>query len=97
MSKGGAPAGNQNAKKGKDWETALRYALDTYQTSQVERGQALREIGKKLIEKALDGDSYAIKEIGDRLDGKPAQAITGEGGKDLFPPKIEIVNAGNSD
>jgi hypothetical protein len=35
----------------------------------------LRAIARKLFEKALDGDLSAIREIADRLDGKPAQAI----------------------
>mgnify|MGYP001462672035 CR=1 FL=1 len=37
----------------------------------------LRRVADALIAKAMDGDVQAIKEIGDRLDGKPAQAITG--------------------
>lgn len=35
----------------------------------------LRAIARKLFEKALHGDLQAIREIADRLDGKPAQAI----------------------
>ena len=35
----------------------------------------LRAIARKLFEKALDGDLQAIREIADRLDGKPAQVI----------------------
>ena len=40
----------------------------------------LRKIGAKLVEKALDGDMAAIKEVADRTDGKPSQAITGPNG-----------------
>ena len=29
----------------------------------------------RLVTKALEGDVAALKEIGDRLDGKPAQAV----------------------
>jgi hypothetical protein len=36
---------------------------------------ALRRIAAKLVEKAEGGDLTAIREIADRLDGKPAQAI----------------------
>jgi hypothetical protein len=36
-------------------------------------GRALRSIALKLLEKAQDGDMTAIKEVADRLDGKPAQ------------------------
>ena len=35
--------------------------------------KALRAIAQGLIEKATEGDVAAIKEIADRLDGKPAQ------------------------
>jgi hypothetical protein len=35
----------------------------------------LRAIARKLFEKALDGDLPSIREIADRLDGRPAQAI----------------------
>lgn len=35
----------------------------------------LRDVADKLVESAIDGDMQAIKEIADRLDGKPMQAI----------------------
>lgn len=65
-----APKGNRNAAKGKDWESALRRAL-----AQHESRQALTNIALKVVNKALEGDMAAIKEIGDRLDGKAAQSI----------------------
>jgi hypothetical protein len=36
---------------------------------------ALRRIAAKLVEKAEEGELTAIREIADRLDGKPAQVI----------------------
>jgi hypothetical protein len=36
---------------------------------------ALRRIAVKLVERAEEGDLAAIREIADRLDGKPAQVI----------------------
>jgi hypothetical protein len=36
---------------------------------------ALREIAKVHIAKCKDGDMQAIKELADRLDGKPAQIL----------------------
>jgi len=36
-----------------------------------------------VVEMALDGNLAAIKEIGDRIDGRPAQAIIGEDGGPL--------------
>jgi hypothetical protein len=37
--------------------------------------QKLREIARKLLEKAADGDMQAINSLADRLDGRPAQAL----------------------
>jgi len=70
-----APLGNQNAKNHHEWKTALRHALGKYESGTIKKGTALREIAAKLIEKALDGDMGAIKEIADRLDGRPHQAF----------------------
>lgn len=39
----------------------------------------LRALADKLVEKALEGDVSAIKEIGDRIDGKPKQQIEHSG------------------
>ena len=36
---------------------------------------ALRRIAAKLVEKAEDGELAAIREIADRLDGKPVQML----------------------
>lgn len=38
----------------------------------------LNIIAAKLVELAIAGDIQAIKEISDRVDGKPAQAIVGD-------------------
>lgn len=50
--------------------------------------KALRIIAAKLIEKAQEGDMQAIKELADRTDGKPAQAIVG----DEDEPPINLVS-----
>jgi len=36
----------------------------------------LRRIAEKLVEAALDGQSWAIQQVADRIDGKPAQEST---------------------
>ena len=51
-------------------------------------GRDLNAIAEVLLEKANEGDLAAIKELGDRLDGKPAQAIVGDANSD--PVKMEI-------
>ena len=51
---------------------------------------------RRLVTKAMEGDVTALKEIGDRLDGKPTQAV--DLGGELEITKIErvIVNATNT-
>jgi hypothetical protein len=75
-------SGNPTGARAKPWSDAIRMALAQYETPTVKQGEALRAMAKKLIEKGLEGDKDAINEIGNRLDGKPAQAIegTGDGG-----------------
>jgi hypothetical protein len=48
-----------------------------------------------LIDKASAGDVQAIREIGDRLDGKPAQAVehSGEGGGPLQVSVVRFSDA----
>jgi len=65
----GAPIGNQNAKEGRIWRDTLRRAL------LAEDGAKLRRIADALVDKAAEGDVSAIKEIGDRIDGKVAQTL----------------------
>lgn len=79
VDKGGAPEGNQNAKKGKLFYDQLRKVL-------VQNDQArLRKITEKFVKAAEDGEPWAIKEIIDRMDGKPVQAteISGPEGAEL--------------
>ena len=64
---GGAPKGNQNAAKSAQMSAKLRARLE-------ERAK-MSEIVDQLIDKACEGDLAAIKEVFDRLDGKPKQSI----------------------
>lgn len=68
----GAPIGNDNAGKGKEWRNAIRRAL-AHKHGSVQDG--LLAIAKNLVDKAEDGDLSAVKEIGDREDGRPQQSI----------------------
>ena len=63
----GRPVGSLNRQK--PFTDALRVALLSG------GGRRLRVIAEKLAEKAEQGDLQAIQQIGDRLDGKPAQAF----------------------
>lgn len=75
-----APAGNRNAAKGKEWFDALRKEC-------VQRG-SLAKIAKVVVEKAEAGEQWAIAEVANRFDGKPAQALE-IGGPDGGP--VETV------
>jgi hypothetical protein len=67
MANMGRPVGSVNREK--PFADALRIALRSGNPHR------LRAIAEKLIEKALTGDLQAIREVADRMDGKPAQAI----------------------
>jgi uncharacterized protein YutE (UPF0331/DUF86 family) len=73
----GAPKGNSNAAKGREWANALERALRLYESKKrkISRGQALERIANTVIEEALDGGMWAVQEIGNRMDGKAAQSL----------------------
>ena len=71
MAKSGAPIGNNNAAKGKLWSDAIRMEL-------AQDKQRIRKLVRALLDKAESGDVSAIKELGDRLEGKPHQTIGGD-------------------
>lgn len=82
--RGGQP-GNQNAVRAKRWREAILRAL-ARRSGSVEAG--LDAAADKLAILAIDdGDKWALEEIGNRLDGKPAQAIVGD--DDHAPVKME--------
>jgi hypothetical protein len=68
-----AAQGNQYAAKAKQWQMAIERALEKRGAS--DRRAALDELAAVLLDKAAEGDMTALKELGDRLDGKPAQTI----------------------
>ena len=64
----GAPEGNTNSNSdNRLWANTIRRAV---LQSDAER---LRKIAEALLDKAAEGDISAIKEMGDRLDGKSVQ------------------------
>lgn len=83
-----APLGNQNAARAKVWRAAIMRALERRKPAD-ERIAAIDELADKLLDLVCAGDLGALKEFGDRLDGKPAQAIVGD--DDAPPVKMEGV------
>ena len=70
----GAPKGNTNSSRdNRLWANTIRRAVTQA------KGEKLRALAEKLIERGTEGDVGALKEIGDRLDGKASQLIEGGG------------------
>ena len=82
--KGGGQPGNQNARKGKLFYDALRIALVQ------EDKKKLRTITEKLVKSAENGEPWAIKEVMDRIDGKPVNT-TELSGTDNSPLKLVVT------
>lgn len=64
-----APIGNQNAAKSRQFEQALTRAITQ------DDGKRVRAAAEKLLDLAAEGEAWAIKELRDTLDGKPAQSV----------------------
>jgi len=62
-----APKGNQHNAKGIRWASSISKRIDAM--------QAMDKLADALITEALTGNIQALKEIGDRLDGKPRQQL----------------------
>lgn len=65
--------GNRNAARAKIWSAAIERALA--RRSSVDGRIMLDALAEKLIALAEAGDLAALREIGDRLEGKPKQMI----------------------
>ena len=68
-----AQKGNNYAGKAKRWSDAIDRALS-------KRGRndallALDDLAEKLLAKCDEGDMTALKELGDRIEGKPSQSV----------------------
>lgn len=72
-----AAPGNQYAAKARRWTDAIDRAIA--KRSRIAGIEALDELAEKLLLKVDEGDTSAIKELGDRLEGKVPQAIVGPG------------------
>ena len=70
----GNPGGRAREKT---WADAIRIAVnEAYEDGDKKK---LRVLADKLVDKALQGEIAAMKEIGDRLDGKAAQSVAVSG------------------
>lgn len=58
----------------KIWADAVRRAVSRRLDDEEGKPQKIERLADKLVDMALDGDTTALREIGDRLDGKATQA-----------------------
>jgi hypothetical protein len=72
-----APIGNSNAAKGRMFYEKLRKCL-------VQEPHRLDKIVNQLVTQAELGESWAVKEIIDRLDGKAVQVLENGDGSPLL-------------
>lgn len=93
MSERGGQPDNKNAvtKGQKQFWHALNRAI--VQTD----GEKLRLAAEMLLTKAAEGEGWAIKELADRLDGKPAQSVqvSDADGNNLFS-HIQVTLVGKN-
>lgn len=83
-----------SAKDGKLWSQAIRRAVMKEDRVEGTKQMRLDRLAKKLVQCGLAGDTTAMKEIGDRLEGKVAQAISGPEGEPIkMIMEIEFVEA----
>lgn len=76
----------------KEWAHAMRRAVMRRIEGIEGKPQKLERLADKVVELGLAGDMQALKEIGDRLDGKSVQQkeIGGPDGGDI-PIKMKIT------
>jgi hypothetical protein len=77
--KGGAPVGNKNGVRGHVWRQAIIRALAHKASGSAD--DALFKLAQRLVNMASAGDMQALREIGDRMDGKPAQIVANDDGE----------------
>ena len=98
MAERGGQPGNNNAGVGRTIRDAINHELaaigQKIDGSDPAIKKGMRAIVGPQVQAALDGNIAAFKEIADRIDGKPAQAITMDG--ELSIPMTGTVNFVNS-
>lgn len=84
-----APYGNQNAAKAKQWSAAIERAIERLADPAIDpdvpiprspRAKGLDMLAEGFVQQRLREDPMAFyREVGDRLDGKPAQQLQLQG------------------
>lgn len=88
-------AARKNPSKGGKPDKLMRDALMLELHREViddgKKIKRIRMVARKLVDKAIDGDVPAIREINERIDGKVPQALVGD--SDLPPVQVTITSA----
>ena len=87
----GAPIGNQNAIKAKRWSDAIDRALA--KRSKVAGIEALDDLAEKFLAEVETAGINGYKELGDRIEGKPEQPLSGQIDSNVT---VNIVKFGDS-
>lgn len=90
---GGAPQGNQNAAKAKQWSAAIQRAVERLGDPSIDPDKPFPRSPKQkgmdmLAEEFVKARDW--RELGDRIDGKPAQQLIHSGDEDA-PLVAKIV------
>lgn len=67
--------GQSGNPHGANSKKMMRDALNLALSEKVKGVKKLRLVAEKLVQKALEGDTVAIKEVMDRMDGKAVQQV----------------------
>lgn len=84
-------SGNPNGapKRAKLWREAIDRAIKRREEKDP---QALEKLADKLLAAVASGDIAAMRELGDRVDGKVPQAIAGVDEDEQLTPLVPIIN-----
>jgi|ERR1041384_4839141 hypothetical protein len=95
---GGQP-GNQNGKNKKIWSDAIKRALEKIQAGYGTEGVKMLDVAAEaLVRKAIEGDVTALKELGDRIEGKavqPTSHVDDDGNTIPIAVAIQFVTRGD--
>lgn len=86
----------EGKKPDKLWHHAIMRAVNRPATDVLdEKAPKLEFLADQLVMKGMAGDVPALREIGDRLDGKPSQTLehTDPGGGNPFAPLMDMIAA----
>lgn len=84
----GRPKGSTNDRL---WRDAIRKAA-LERLKGKSKPQQIERAARALVAAAADGDIHAAREMGDRLDGKPRQTITGDDGGPLVVQVVRFAD-----